>query len=71
MPAPDLDTLQSLRNDIEAFVKSLRHPIVVENEEELFDLTAARWKLSVEFSKLLFEAWNDARSIGRRGEEIA
>jgi hypothetical protein len=71
MPAPHLDTLQSLRNDIEAFVKSLRHPIVVENEEELFDLTAARWKLSVEFGKLLFEAWNDARSIGRRVEEIA
>jgi hypothetical protein len=71
MPAPDLETLQSLRNDIEAFVKSLRHPIVVENEEELFDLTAARWKLSVEFGKLLFEAWNDARSIGRRVEEIA
>ena len=71
MPAPDLDSLQSLRNDIEAFVKSLRHPILVENEEELFDLTAARWKLSVEFSKLLFEAWNDARSIGRRVEEIA
>ena len=71
MPAPDLDSLQSLRNDIEAFVKSLRHHILVENEEELFDLTAARWKLSVEFGKLLFEAWNDARSIGRRVEGIA
>jgi hypothetical protein len=71
MPAPDLESLSQLRTEIEAFLKSLRHPIVVENEEELFDLTAARWKLSVEFGKLLFEAWNDARSIGRRVEEIA
>jgi hypothetical protein len=71
MAAPDLDSLNQLRSEIEAFVKSLRHPIVAENEEELFDLTAARWILSVEFGKLLFEAWNDARSIGRRVEEIA
>lgn len=71
MSLPDQDSLQSLCNDVEAFVKSLRHPVVVENEEELFDLTAARWKLSVEFGKVLFEAWNEARSIGRRVEEIA
>jgi hypothetical protein len=71
MPAPDLDSLSELRGEIEVFLKTLVHPIVVENEEELFDLTAARWKLSVEFGKLLFEAWNDARSIGRRVEEIA
>lgn len=71
MPAPDLDSLRQLQNEIESFLKSLRHPMVVENEEELFDLTAARWKLSVEFGKLLFEAWNDARSMGRRVEEIA
>jgi hypothetical protein len=71
MPAPDLESLRKLQTEIEAFLKTLRHPMVVENEEELFDLTAARWKLSVEFGKLLFEAWNDARSIGRRVEEIA
>ncbi len=71
MPAPDLHSLTELQKEIESFLKTLRHPIVVEDEEELFDLTAARWKLSVEFGKLLFEAWNDARSIGRRVEEIA
>ena len=71
MPSPDLASLGKLREEIESFLASLRHPIVVENEEELFDLTAARWKLSIEFGKLLFEAWNDARSIGRRVEEIA
>jgi hypothetical protein len=71
MPTPDLDSLRALQKEIEVFVKSLRRPVVVEDEEELFDLTAARWKLSVEFGKLLFEAWNEARSIGRRVEEIA
>ena len=45
--------------------------MVVEDDEELFDLTAARWKLGVEFGKLLLEVWNDARSIGRRVEENA
>lgn len=71
MPAPDLSSLRELQKEIESFVRSLRRPVVVEDEEELFDLTAARWKFSVEFGKLLFEAWNDARSIGRRVEEIA
>jgi hypothetical protein len=70
MPAPDA-TLDELKSEIHRFITSLRRPIVVEDEEELFDLTAARWKLSIEFGKLLLEVWNDARSIGRRVEEIA
>lgn len=72
MPSPrDLDSLREVQGEIEAFLKSLEHPIVVEDEAELLDLTAARWKLTIEFGKLLFEAWNDARSIARRVEEIA
>jgi hypothetical protein len=71
MPALPSDSLRELQKEIETFVRSLRHPVVVEDEEELFDLTAARWKLSVEFGKLLLEVWNDARSIGRRVEEAA
>src|SRR2546425_1030276 len=38
---------------------------------EMFDLTAARWRMAVEFGKLLFEVWNPSRSIARRVEEIA
>ncbi len=68
---PDSGSLRRLQSEIERFLASLGHPIVVEDEMELFDLTAAQWKLSVEFGKLLFEAWNAARSIGRRIEDIA
>ncbi len=69
--ARDSARLEELEGEIAAFVKSLRHPIVVEEEVELFDLTAADWRLTVEFGKLLFRAWNPARSLTRRVEEIA
>ena len=72
MPASrDLDSLRALQGEIETFLKSLRHPVVVENEVTLFDLTAASWRLGVDFGKLIFEAWNPARSVARRVEEIA
>lgn len=70
-PRHDPDELRVLQSEIESFVRSLAHPVVVENEVELFDLTAASWRLSSDFGKLLFEAWNPARSIVRRVEEIA
>lgn len=72
MPARrDLDALRELQGEIETFLRFLQHPIVAENEVELFDLTAASWRLSADFGKLLFEAWNPARSLVRRVEEIA
>jgi transposase len=72
MPARgNLDALRELQAEIETFLRSLRHPIVVEDEVELFDLTAASWRLSADFGKLLFEAWNPARSLVRRIEEVA
>jgi len=67
----DPDALRALQSEIEAFLRSIAHPIVAENEVELFDLTAASWRLSIEFGKLLFEVWNPARSLVRRVEEIA
>lgn len=67
----DPKILADLQGEIETFIRSLAHPIVVEKDIEIFDLTAARWKLSIEFSKLLFEAWNDSRSIARRLETVA
>src|SRR5579863_2051291 len=70
-PSRDPDFLLAMQQELETFIHSLRHPIVVEDEVELFDLTAARWKLTVEFGKLLFEAWNTARSIARRVEDVA
>ena len=72
MPAsPELDSLRALQSEVENFLQTLRHPVVVEDAIELFDLTAASWRLRVEFGKLLLEVWNPARSIVRRVEEIA
>lgn len=72
MPAFRLnDELRILQGEIERFLGSLQHPIFVEDEVELFDLTAASWRLSIEFDKLLLEIWNQSRSVVRRVEEIA
>ena len=72
MPATrDAESLRALQGEIESFLKSLRHPVVVEDEVTLFDLAAASWRLTVEFGKLIFEAWNPARSVVRRVEGIA
>jgi hypothetical protein len=67
MPTPgESQSLHKLLDEIELFIKSLRHPEVVEDEVELFDLSASHWRLSVEFGKLIFAAWNAARSVSRR-----
>jgi hypothetical protein len=72
MPASrQLDLLRALQSEIESFLQTLRHPVVVEDAIELFDLTAASWRLKVDFGKLLLEVWNPARSIVRRVEEVA
>jgi hypothetical protein len=68
---PTSDSLEQIQNEVMSFIGSLQHPIVVEEERELFDLTAADWKLSIEFGKLIFTAWNAARSLTRRVEDIA
>src|ERR1700682_5138479 len=71
MPHPPDDPLLEMQRKLEDFVHSLAHPMLVEDDVDLFDLTVTRWKLTVEFGKLLFEAWNEARSIARRVEAIA
>jgi len=69
--APNAPPLRELQSEIESFVNSLSHPIVAEEDAVLFDLTAASWRLTVQFDKLLLEVWNAARTIVRRVEEIA
>ena len=69
--SPNTESLQALQAELESFLKSLRHPILVEEEAELLDLTAAEWRLTMEYGKLIFTAWNAARSISRRVEEVA
>src|SRR5690348_12705152 len=70
-PTSDPELMAKLQRELEAFIQSLAHPMVLEEEVDIFDLTSARWKLSVEFGKLLFEAWNESRSISRRVESVA
>jgi hypothetical protein len=65
------EQLLELQNEIEASLRLLHHPILVENEIELLDLTSANWRLTIEFGKLIFSAWNSGRSISRRLEEVA
>jgi hypothetical protein len=65
------ESLGALQQEVETFIRSLAHPVVVEDEVELFDLTSASWRLSVQFEKVLFEAWNPARNLARRVEEVA
>lgn len=68
--ASPLDS-QALCDEINAFLKPLRHVCVLEDEVERFDLTASEWQLSIEYGKLLFKAWNAAHTMTRRLEEIA
>lgn len=67
----DTESLRALQHEIETFIQSLAHPVAVEDEVELFDLASASWKLSIQFDKLLFEAWNSSRTLARRVEEAA
>ena len=70
-PTGDSEPIHKLRDEIELFINSLRHPVLVEDEAELFDLSASEWRLTVEFGKLIFSAWNASRSLSRRVEDIA
>ena len=64
MPAsPQPEALRELQRDIESSLQQLHHPVLVENEVELMDLTAAQWRLTVEFGKLIFSAWNSAKIL--------
>jgi len=66
-----MDSEPLLRNEIEGLLRQLQHPVVVENQAEMMDLTAAQWRLTIEFGKLIFTAWNSGRTFSRRVEGIA
>ncbi len=69
--SPQPEDLVSLQRDVEGLLRQLRHPVLVESDVALMDLTAAQWRLTVEFGKLMFTAWNSAKSISRRIESVA
>jgi hypothetical protein len=66
-----VDSLRKLQCEIEGLLGRLRHPVLVENEIELIDLSASQWRLTVEFGKLILSAWNSVRSFTRRVEGLA
>ncbi|HZT71483.1 MAG TPA: hypothetical protein VFC10_17280 [Terriglobia bacterium] len=71
MDGTHADSLRALQDEIETFIRSLAHPVVVEDDVELFDLTSAGWRVGIQFDKLIFEAWNSSRTFARRVEETA
>lgn len=60
-----------LKQQVERFLASLRHAVLVENGVEACDLSTSEWRLSIEFGKLIFEAWNQEGSLVRRLESVA
>jgi hypothetical protein len=68
--ADESSALGALQSEIESFIGSLDHPVLLEDDVELFDLTAADWRLVLEYRKLVFEAWDSERSLVRRVEGI-
>ncbi len=72
LPAmPEADSPSGLKCHIEELLQQLHHPVLVENENVLMDLTAVQWRLNVEFGKLIFSAWNSTMSLSRRVESVA
>jgi hypothetical protein len=72
MPSsPEPGQLLELQREIEAFVKYLPHPVLVEDDVELLDLTSCHWRLTLEFGKLIFSAGHSGKSISRRVEDVA
>ncbi len=69
--APQPEALGELQMEIEGLLARLHHPLLVEDEVAVMDLTAAHWRLTIEFGKLIFSAWNSVKSFSRRVEELA
>ena len=70
-PAASTESLGQLQKEIETFLNSLRHPVLVEDELKLFDLTAGQWSVSLEPRGLLLQAWAPGKSVFRRIEKLA
>jgi hypothetical protein len=65
------DDLRELQNELERLIKLLPRPVLVEDGVEIMNLTAAQWRLTADFGKLIFSAWNSGRSLSRRVEDVA
>jgi hypothetical protein len=65
------ESLGQLQKELEIFLTSLRHPVLVEDELEVLGLTPGQWSLTLEPRGLLLEAWSPRRSVSRRIQQLA
>lgn len=63
--------LDEIKVEVETFLRSAEHPAALEDGLEIFDPAGVEWRLTLEFGKLLLEAWQPGRSIVRRIEDVA
>jgi hypothetical protein len=69
--SPGLDPLLSMESEIRCFLKGLQNPAISEENFGTLDLSHSEWRLSRAYGKLIFEAWNEARSFHCRIEGIS
>src|SRR5579863_7347694 len=62
------DSHTEVGDQIQNFLQSLRHPVLLEDSALLFDLASSDWRLDTKFGKALLEVWNPGRSVVRRVE---
>ena len=70
-PSPDADPLFLIQAEIQSFLERLEEPAISGEDFGTLDLSHSEWRLSIEYGKLIFEAWNPARSFHRRIEGIS
>ena len=68
---PGLDPLVSIRAEIQSFLEALKKPAISEEDFGTLELSHSEWRLSIEYGKLIFEAWNAARSFHRKIEGVS
>jgi hypothetical protein len=69
--APDLVSLERLKQELEDFIHSAREPVLLDGDNPPLPLGTHEWQLSIQFGKLVLEVWNADHSFAWRVEEIA
>ncbi|HEV2419309.1 MAG TPA: hypothetical protein VGX94_16050 [Terriglobia bacterium] len=70
-PGSNSDRLLEIKSEIESFLRQQPDALMLEAGEEIIDLSSAECRVSIEYGKLLLEAWDGSRSLVRRIEDIA
>lgn len=70
-PLFDSGRLLEVKAEIERFLDEHPNALMFEGGEEIIDLPLSEHELTLEYGKLLMQAWDGNRSIVRRIEEVA